>query len=261
MTVLPPLFFTRLGVPWIWGADVERAWVFMRLNIVPITTNLMTPGSWAYGTSRLPATGGAVVAANHLSAIDPALLGSFSNRTLWYMSKAELFEIPFIGEALSWSGAFPIRRGASDREGLRKGRELVREGHIVGVFVEGTRQRFGYPADEIHPGALAIAVRERVPVIPCGIESFGWTKRNRRACCVVFGDPLSLDGIPAGGRGYKEAAEITRREIVRLWRQAAEAVGNGFPRELPDGTRRERAPGVFTFRAIHSTPRRPSGLL
>src|SRR5437867_3030979 len=99
MTVLPPTLFTRLGVPWLWGGDVERAWVFMRLNVVPITAYLMAPGSRAYGTRRIPATGGAVVASNHLSAIDPALLGSFSRRALWYMSKAELFEMPFIGEA------------------------------------------------------------------------------------------------------------------------------------------------------------------
>ncbi len=57
---------TRLGVPWLWGADVERAWVFMRFNVVPITTRLLAPGSWAYGVGRLPRTGAAVLAANHL---------------------------------------------------------------------------------------------------------------------------------------------------------------------------------------------------
>lgn len=261
MAKLPPTFFTRLGVPWIWGADVERAWIFMQVNVVLITVAYMTPGSRAYGIERVPASGGGVLAANHLSAIDPPLLGSFSRRALWYMSKAELLEMPFIGEALSWTGAFPIRRGASDREGLRMGRELVREGHIVGVFVEGTRQRFGYPADEIHPGAAAIAVREGVPVIPCGIESFRWSRRNRRACCVVFGEPITLDGIPASGRGYKQASEIIRREIVRLWRQAAEAVARGLPSELPDGTRRGRIPWLVGLRPVRSNPRRPSGLL
>jgi 1-acyl-sn-glycerol-3-phosphate acyltransferase len=257
---LPSGFFTRLGVPWLWGADVENAWVFMRFNVVPITTMLMAPGSHAYGISRLPAKGGAVLAANHLSAIDPPLIGSFSNRALWYMTKAELLEIPLIGEALSWTGAFPIRRGESDREGLRRARELVREGRIVGVFVEGTRQRFGYPAESIHAGAVSIAVRERVRLIPCAVESFGWARRNRRACCVVYGEPISFDGIPANGRGYKQAAEIAQREIVRLWRQAAHAVAAGFPPELPDGTRRESWPRARQFRRVRPAPRRISGL-
>ena len=178
--MLSPTFFTRLGVPWLWGGDVEKGWIFMRFNVVPFTTLVCAPGSYAYGTERLPRTGGAVLAINHLSAIDPPLVGSFSNRTIWYMMKSELLEIPIVGEALTWTGAFPIRRGESDRDGLRKARELVGAGHIVGVFVEGTRQRFGYPGP-VHAGATTIAMKEKAPVIPCGVESFGWSRRNRRA--------------------------------------------------------------------------------
>ena len=260
MKRLPPTFFTRLGIPWLWGADVEWGWVFMRFNVVPVTTTLMAPGSYAYGTSRLPRTGGAVMAINHLSAIDPPLVGSFSNRAIWYMMKSELLEIPFVGEALTWTGAFPIRRGGSDREGLRKARELVREGHIVGIFVEGTRQRLGYPAEQIHAGAMTIALNERVPVVPCAVESFGWSRKNRRACCVVYGEPMDFSGIEANGRGYKEASELLRVEILRLWRQAAEAVAAGFPPELPDGARREDWPRAHEFRRT-PTPRRISGLV
>jgi 1-acyl-sn-glycerol-3-phosphate acyltransferase len=260
MSRLPARFFTRLGVPWLWGADVEKGWVFMRFNAVPITTRLLAPRSYAYGVSRLPPTGGAVLAVNHLSAIDPPLVGSFSNRAIWYMTKSELLDVPLIGEALSWTGAFPIRRGESDREGLRTARELVRAGHIVGVFVEGTRQRLGYPAEEIHAGALTIAMKEKVPVIPCGVESFGWSLKNRRACCVVYGQPMEFDGLQANGRGYKQAAAIVRLEILRLWRQAAEAVATRGPSVLPDGTRRESWPRAREFRPA-PTSRRVSGLV
>jgi 1-acyl-sn-glycerol-3-phosphate acyltransferase len=259
MTRLPPTFFTRLGVPWLWGGDVEKGWIFMRFNAVPITAELLAPGSYAYGTSRLPRVGGAVMAINHLSAIDPPLVGSYSSRALWYMMKSELLDIPVVGEALTWTGAFPIRRGGSDREGLRKALELVREGHIVGVFVEGTRQRFGYPAEQIHAGAATIALKEQVPIIPCGVESFGWSLRNRRPCCVVYGEPMRFPGLEANGRGYKQAAEEMRLEIVRLWRQAGEAVAAGFPPELPDGARRETWPRVRDFH-VAPTPRRISGL-
>src|ERR1700693_2330403 len=127
--------------------------------------------------------------------------------------RPELLEIRVGGEALTWTGAFPIRRGGSDREGLRKARELVRAGHIVGVFVEGTRQRVavaatrqrrGCRAERIHAGAATIALKEDVPVIPCGVESFGWSRRNRRACCVVYGEPMRFPRIEANGRGYKQ---------------------------------------------------------
>jgi 1-acyl-sn-glycerol-3-phosphate acyltransferase len=231
----------------------------MRFNAVPITTLLMAPGSYAYGTCRLPRTGGAVLAINHLSAIDPPLVGSFSSRAICYMMKSELLEIPVVGEALTWTGAFPIRRGGSDRAGLRKARELVRAGHIVGVFVEGTRQRFGYPADHIHAGAATVAMKENVPVIPCAVESFRWSRNNRRACCVIYGEPMAFPGLEANGRGYKAASEQIRLEILRLWRQAAQAVAAGFPLELPDGTRRETWPRVRNFHPA-PTPRRVSGL-
>jgi 1-acyl-sn-glycerol-3-phosphate acyltransferase len=253
------VLLTRLGIPWLWGADVEKAWVFMSTNVKPITAYLMTPGSCAYGRDRIPATGGAVLAVNHLSAIDPPLVGTFSRRAIWYMMKAELLEIPVVGEALTWTGAFPIKRGEGDREGMRKARELVREGHVVGVFVEGTRQRFGYPGRPIHAGALAIAMNEDVPVVPAGVESFGWSRKNRRACCVVYGAPMQFDGLPRNGRGYKEAAELVADEILRLWRQAAEAVAAGFPPQLPDGARRTGWPGFRTFLPA-KTPRRVSGL-
>jgi 1-acyl-sn-glycerol-3-phosphate acyltransferase len=257
--MLSPTFFTRLGVPWLWGGDVEKGWIFMRFNVVPITMLLCAPGSYAYGTDRLPRTGGAVLAVNHLSAIDPPLVGSLSNRAIWYMTKSELLEVPVVGEALTWAGAFPIRRGESDRDGLRKADELVRAGHVVGVFVEGTRQRFGYPGP-IHSGALRIALKASVPVIPCGVESFGWSLKNRRACCVVYGEPMALDGIPATGAGQRQAAELLRTEILRLWRQAAEAVASGFPEALPDGTLRHRWPRFWEFHAA-PTPRRISGLV
>jgi 1-acyl-sn-glycerol-3-phosphate acyltransferase len=255
-----PDFFTRLGVPWLWGADIEKGWVFMRFNVVPITAMLMAPGSYAYGTDRIPLQGGAVLAVNHLAAIDPPLVGSYSTRAICYMMKSELLEIPVAGEALTWTGAFPIRRGESDRAGLRKALELVREGHVVGIFAEGTRQPFGYPGP-VHPGAATIAMKENVPVVPCGVESFGWRRKtNRRPCAVVYGEPMRLDDLPCNGSGYKEGSERIRLEILRLWRLAAEAVAAGLPVELPDGAKRYSWPGVRQFHAV-PTPRRISGLV
>ena len=252
------MILTRLGVPWLWGADVEKGWVFMRFNVVPLTTRWLAPGSYSYGLERMPETGGAVLAANHLSAIDPPLIGSFSNRAIFYMAKEEILRIPIVGEALTWTGGFPIRRGEPDRDGLRRARELTREGHVVGVFVEGTRQRFGYPGN-VHPGAALIAMNENVPVIPVGVETFGWSRRNRRACCVVWGEPMTFAGIACNGRGYREASELLRLELVRLWRQAAEAVAADFPPALEDGSLRSSWPRAGEFHR-QTTPRRASGI-
>ena len=129
---------------------------------------------------------------------------------------------------------------------------------MVGVFAEGTRQRLGYPG-VVQSGAAMIALKEGVPVIPAAVETFGWSRKNRRACCVVWGEPLSFTRIANSGSGYKEATEILRLEILRLWRQAAEAVAAGFPPTLQDGTRRYSWPRAREFHR-QQTPRRASGI-
>ena len=231
---------TRLGIPKLWGEDPEAVWRFAR-RFVPQVTLLLAPAA-GYGAERVPLAGGAVVGANHFSGIDHPLIGSFCPRPVYYLAKAELLEIPVLGEVVQWLGTFPVRRGEGDRDALRRARALVRDGNLVGVHLEGTRQRFGHPGP-VHTGGLMIAMQERVPVVPCGLDTFRWSPTNRRLCAVVWGEPIDLSELPRNRTGYAKAAEIVRSEMVRLWRQAAEAAAAGLPPELPDGTRRH---GPFT---------------
>lgn len=224
------------GLAKLWGEDPERAWPTFRW-IVASSFTVLAPGSAGYGLDRVPLDGGAVVAANHLSGLDHPLIGIFSPRTIFYMAKAELIAMPVVGDVLKWTGAFPVRRGEADRDALREARRLAREGHVVGVHVEGTRQRLGYPGP-VKIGGVMIAMQEGVPIVPCGVETFRWGLKNARACAVVWGDPINLEGLRRNKAGYEEAIRVVGDEILRLWRMAGEAVAAGLPPELPDGTRR-----------------------
>jgi 1-acyl-sn-glycerol-3-phosphate acyltransferase len=219
-----------------WSEDGDPLYALERLLVVPII-DALAPGSACYGVERLPATGGAVVALNHLAAIDPPLVGSFCPRPLRCMAKAELLATPVAGPLIRSTGAFPVRRGAADRDALRTARRLAREGELVGVFAEGTRQRLGYPGP-LQPGAAMIAIQEGLPVIPVGLETFGWSLVNRRACAMIFGEPIDLGGLTRNSRGYQDGSALIEAEIRRLWRQAAEALAAGLPPELGDGARR-----------------------
>lgn len=214
---------------------IETSWWVGR-RVAPPLTMLLAPGA-GYGVERVPPEGGAVVAANHFSGIDHPLIGSFSPRPLHFLAKAELFDIAGLGALLRWLGVVSIRRGESDREALRRAREIVHEGGLVCVHVEGTRQRFGHPGP-LHTGGLMIAMQEGVPVIPLGLDTFRWSLRNRRLCAVVWGEPMTVDDLPRNRKGYAEAADRVGEEIVRLWRQAVAACEAGLPPELPDGARR-----------------------
>jgi Acyltransferase len=229
----------------------------MRFNVVPITTMWLAPGSYCYGLDRLPQTGGAVFALNHLSAIDPPLVGSFSNRAIWYMTKSELLEIPVVGEALTWAGWVPDppwreRPGRATQgagacpRGTRRRR--LRRGDTATVRLPGRgaprrahdRDEGGRPRDPVRARIVRLDAHEPTSVL-C-----------RR------GEPIRFDGIACNGQGYKQAAEILRLELLRLWRQAAGAVMTGFPPEL-HGTLRYTHPRARQFHRTH-TPRRVSGL-
>jgi 1-acyl-sn-glycerol-3-phosphate acyltransferase len=229
----------ELGAYNVFRKDPVVAWRFLRLWL-PAVIRLLAPSA-GYGVSRLPATGGAVLAANHLSAIDPPAIGVYSARAIRYMTKVELLEVPIAGEILRMLGTFAVRRGEGDRDSLRVARWLVREGHVVGMFMEGTRQKFGYPGPA-HAGAAMVAIQEGVPVVPVGIDAFGWSLRNARPFAVAIGEPMDMSAFARNGRGYKEASAIVEAELLRLWRLSAQAVADGLPDRLRDGTPREQPP-------------------
>jgi 1-acyl-sn-glycerol-3-phosphate acyltransferase len=225
---------TELGLYKLLGENPERMWPFARRAVSPIT-RLIAP-SFGYGHDLVPATGPAVVAANHFSEIDPAIVGLHSRRTIYYMAKIELLSFPVFGELLRWTGAFAVRRGEGDRDSVRVARWALGAGHVVGVFTEGTRQKTGHPGP-MHAGAAMLAIQEGVPLVPCGVDTFGWSVKKRRTTCVVWGEPLQLD-FPRNGKGYKEATVVVQERVTALWRIAAQASADGFPETLPNGLRR-----------------------
>jgi 1-acyl-sn-glycerol-3-phosphate acyltransferase len=227
---------TQLGLYKLLGENPERTWPFARRAVVPITT-LICP-SYGYGHELVPATGAAVIASNHLSEIDPAIVGQNCRRTLYFMAKIELLSFPLFGELLRWTGAFAVRRGEGDRDSVRVARWALQNGHAVGVFTEGTRQKTGYPGP-MHAGAAMLAIQEDVPLVPCGLDTFGWSLRNRRTSAIVWGEPIRLD-FPRNGKGYKEGTVVVQEQVTALWRLAAQAAADGFPEALPNGLQRRR---------------------
>ena len=180
-----------------------------------------------YGRDRVPATGGLVYAINHLHWIDIPLVGLVSPRTVWFVAKAEATGYPALGRFLRWHGAIGIRRGESDRDAVRRMRESARAGHVVGLFVEGTRNDAGRPGPA-QPGAAMVAIQEDVPVIPVAIYGTQfWKVGDWSHCSVAFGEPLRFEGLPKGGKGYKQATvEIERRiNVLFDWLAGLHAQG------------------------------------
>ena len=186
----------------------------------------------SYGRERMPSTGGVVLAANHLHWIDVPLLGSLSPRNLDFVATVEAIDFPGFGRFIEWHGTIAVRRGQSDRDAVRAMRASVRGGHVLGLFVEGTRQKSGRPG-EAKPGAAMVAIQEEVPVLPTAI--FGtqnWKPGNFAPCSIAFGEPMDLSGLPKNGRGYKEATAEIQARIHGLFDWLADVHARGRPEGL-----------------------------
>tara|TARA_B100001057_G_scaffold21138_1_gene19579 strand:- start:9 stop:662 length:654 start_codon:yes stop_codon:yes gene_type:complete len=120
------------------------------------------------GLEHVPMEGPLVVASNHGSHLDPPLLGHALGRPVAFMAKAELFAIPLVGAVIRACGAYPVRRGASDREAIRTATAKLEEGWATGVFLDGTRQANGRVNNPL-PGAALLAARSGAPLLPVAI--------------------------------------------------------------------------------------------
>jgi 1-acyl-sn-glycerol-3-phosphate acyltransferase len=186
-----------------------------------------------YGSERVPRDGGAVLAMNHFSYVDPPVFGTACPRRIVFMAKIELHRAPGLGQLIRSHGTISVRRGESDRDALRQMRETVRRNDLLGLFVEGTRQRSGVPG-EAKAGAAMVAIQEGVPVVPVANHgSQEWRIGNFRPIAVAFGEPMRFDGLPRNSRGYKEATREIEAEIHRLWEFSRAMDGLGRPEAVP----------------------------
>jgi 1-acyl-sn-glycerol-3-phosphate acyltransferase len=120
------------------------------------------------GNTNVPPEGALVVVANHGSHLDPPLLGHALGRPVAFMAKAELFRVPLLGTIIRACGAYPVARGASDREAIRIATDRLQQGWATGVFLDGTRQADGR-VNAPQPGAALLAARAGVPLLPVAI--------------------------------------------------------------------------------------------
>ncbi|HZO95895.1 MAG TPA: lysophospholipid acyltransferase family protein [Gaiellaceae bacterium] len=206
----------------------DLAWRTSRLYLQPLTK--VATRARGYGLERIPREGGCVLAVNHLAWIDIALVGALSPRNINYVAKVEVSGFPLVGRFLLWHGVITVRRGESDRDAVRKMREYARAGRAIGVFVEGTRQRSGRPG-KAQPGAAMVAIQEGVPVLPMAVYgTASWRVGNFAPCSLAVGEPVRFDGLPKGGRGYKEATAEIERRIHLLFDWLAGVHARGRPR-------------------------------
>lgn len=196
-------------------------WVYALSKLVLRTVLRLLFRMDVEGSEREPREGPLVVVANHWSALDPPVLGCALRRPVHFMAKEELFRIPLLRTWMRAVGTFPVRRGEPDRAAIRTALQRIREGGVVVVFPEGTRNPRGYLLPP-EPGAAFLALRAGVPILPVGIlgtleamPKGAWVPRLRKVR-VRIGEPFTLTDLGSGREALEAASDRIMRAIADL---------------------------------------------
>ena len=163
---------------------------------------------------------GYMICSNHLSNIDPVFYIVSHPRHIHFMAKAELFNNKLLGKIFSSLGAFAVKRGKGDYQAINEAQNILENGEILGIFIEGTRSKTG---EFLRPksGAALLASSSGVPVIPVCIT--GSSKDNRvhifKKTVIKYGAPITSEqlGISGGTRvEIKNATNLIMKKIKEL---------------------------------------------
>ena len=170
------------------------------------------------GLDKVPRNGPFVLAPVHRSFIDFAMVSAVTRRRMGYMGKESLWNSKLLGSFITMLGAYPVNRGAPDRDALRRTLALLETGEPLVLFPEGTR-RTGPVIEHLHEGAAFVASRAGVPLVPVGIGGSERALPKGKAVPrpvkihILVGEPLYPEPLAEGARHPSRRAvkELTLR--------------------------------------------------
>lgn len=178
-------------------------YIIAKLLIAPIVAIVMR--ARVRGVRNLFFRGSAIIVSNHWSLADPILIGVVCPRVVHFMAKKELFEnkfADFFFQKLLF--AFPVNRKSADMKSLRKSMDVLKKGHVFGIFPEGSRSATG-ELDTIEKGAAFLALKTGAPIIPIFSDPNTFKKFRIK---MAVGEPMDAKAIAAQYAG-KPADVVT----------------------------------------------------
>lgn len=164
---------------------------------------------------NVPKTGSAILCANHNAELGMFFIGYRLKRFVRWMAKEELFKYPIFSSFIRWAGAFPVKRGKGDIGSVKTVLRLIKEGHIIGMFPEGTRVKNKNQAQvNAKAGVAMFAVQTGAPILPVAVEGgnklFGKVR-------VIFGEPYFLEVEKGKKYSNDELTEISNGIMKKVY--------------------------------------------
>lgn len=179
------------------------------------------------GLENVPRTGSVILAANHISNLDPVVAGAWitvalRRRRVHWLGKRELFAWPVLGWASAHGGVHPVNRGNADVESFRLATKILESGYVLFVFPEGTRSPTG-ELQEAKDGTAMLAMRTGARIVPIGINGSDavWKKGQklpspfpRRTVTVRIGESFAIDDVVPEGTDRRAAKGIATSALM-----------------------------------------------
>jgi 1-acyl-sn-glycerol-3-phosphate acyltransferase len=187
-----------------------------------------------HGASNVPLEGAAIIAPNHLSLLDPPLIGCACPRELRFIAKAELFRYGLFSKLIRRLGAFPVERGTADVGAIKTALRFLNDGRAVIIFIEGTRGK-GEHLLPPTPGVTLLARQSGAPVVPTAIvgSEQAWRKGaklpRRAQVKVAFGEPVRYQEL-FGARTDREVRDAFSALIMERIEALTRQLGRPIPR-------------------------------
>jgi len=209
-----------------------NSWFRFGAAILKPILNLIVKKDWR-GGEKLPQSGPAIVVCNHLSYLDPLTFTHFlynNGRAPRYLGKESVFRVPIVGRVIRGAGQIPVSRESKDAvKGLEHAIAVLKAGHLLGVYPEGTLTR----DENLWPmraktGVARLALMTGAPVYPCA--SWGpekvlppYSKKirlfPRTRVSIMMGEPVDLSrwqGRADDPVAIEEAADHIMDRITTL---------------------------------------------
>lgn len=175
-----------------------------------------------FGRENIPLDCPLIIAGNHISFSDPALVIANCPRTVFYMAKSELFMKRHISLFMRSMNAFPVKRNYADRHALRYAKCVLENGFALGIFPEGRTVKELIPA-EAKNGVAYLSFKTGADVLPVCLYRNPDDKRKRHSLVLRFGAVIKNETLfpseETVSADIKKAADSIMNEIKRMWEE------------------------------------------
>jgi len=196
--------------------NVEKTWLYSFARVLMRIIYRIVFRLEVQGSEHFPKDQNCILFANHISAWDPLTIAHiYKHNEIHFFAKDSLFKHKILAAILKKVHAFPVKRGETDMKAMRRAMQVLKDGHVLGIFPEGHRI-YGGELQPIETGIAVMALKSRVPVVPILIR--GRYKLLSKVKARI-GEPIPLSDL------FSQAADAdTLNEVKERFMRALKAL-------------------------------------